>query len=917
MALPLRSLRLLGFPSQTLDSTSGSTGEIYYDRLAQTIRLYDSQLQGGFTVATRVWVQNNLNTVSQPMTLTDTTNSSSSSTGSLKVLGGAGIAKNLYVGQQLNVAGAATLQSTLALTDDLTVGANKFTVDAQTGNIAIAGTLALANDFSIATNKFTVNYSTGATYIAGTLQAANDFSVNSDKFTVNHTTGATNIAGPTHVTSSLTLDANLTLAGATPTIVASGTNANIVLTPNGSGYVTISGTNGLVIPKGTTIQQAPAVAGAIRLNTDTNQFEGYSGSNWSSLGGVRSVDNLTYIIAETTPGASDDTLHFYAATGASNNIEAVTISSSKTAILQTTPSSSTITGALTVAGGVGIAGDLWVGGNLNLTGTELAIGSVTFNNGLTLSGNATSATEYFRITNGAGTPLTKFLVDTANGNTTISGTGDVTGDFKVNTDKFTVAASTGNTLVAGTLTSNGNLQVGDYNGGFTVNAGTGNVVIQGSLTTYGTSYQVGGGTTITDPLINLHTGVFTNNDGFDIGVYYDYYDTQARKGFFGRVNSSGYLEYLTAASNTAGVFTGTYGTVKAGSYISTGATTIQGNLAIGNITGAAALGNVHISTDSTASVFFDRAGAAPPNMIFRRSNGTTASPTAVTTDNQLFALGGRGYGSTAFSSSGRAAMYAAAAQTWTDSNQGAYLGFTTTPLNSTTAATVLRLESTGQASFSANITSTDSTSGTVKVTGGVGISENLNVGGTIYGAINTSSFTMGNTTATSTATPVSISLGGTYSSSAGANPKVKLFNDVSNYIGMGVSSNTLDFIGSNANYGFKWWTSTTNTMTLDNLGGLTVISLTESSSLALKENITPITNALDKILQLEGVTYDRRDGSSKNEAGLIAEAVDKILPNLVKHGQEGQAEGINYTKLTAYLIEAVKELAAKVDKINR
>jgi hypothetical protein len=917
MALPIRSLRLLGFPTQTLDSTSGSTGEIYYDRVAQTIRLYDSQLQGGFTVATRVWVQNNLNTVSQPMTLTDTTNSSSTGTGSLKVFGGAGIAKNLYIGQQLNVTGATTLQSTLALTDDLTVGVNKFTVDAQTGNTVIAGTLSLANDFSIATNKFTVNHTSGATYIAGTLQAANDFSVNSDKFTVNHTTGATTIAGPTQVNSSLTLDANLTLAGATPSIIASATNANIVLTPNGSGYVTISGTNGLVIPKGTTIQQAPAVAGAIRLNTDTNQFEGYSGSNWSSLGGVRSVDNLTYIIAETAPGASDDTLHFYTATGASNNIEAVTISSSKTAILQTTPSTSTITGALTVAGGVGIAGNLYVGGNLNLTGTELAIGSVTFNNGLTLSGSETSATEYFRVTNGSGTPVTKFLVDTANGNTTVSGTADVTGDFKVNTNKFTVAASTGNTVVAGSLTT-GDLQVGAFNGGFTVNANTGNVIIQGSLTTYGTSYQVGGGTTISDPLINLHTGTFTSNDGTDIGVFYNYYDTQQRNGFFGRVNSSNYLEYITNATVSAGVFSGTYGTIKAGSYISTGATTIQGNLAIGNITGAAALGNVHISTDSTASVFFDRAGSAPPNMIFRRSNGTTASPTAVTTDNQLFALGGRGYGDTAFSSGGRAAMYAAAAQTWTDSAQGAYLGFTTTPLNSTTAATVLRLESTGQAFFSAGITSTDSTTGTVKVTGGVGISENLNVGGTIYGAVNASSLTMGNTTATSTATPVSISLGGTYSNSAGANPKLRLFADTSsNYIGMGVSSNTLDFIGSNVNYGFKWWTSTTNTMSLDNLGGLTVISLTESSSLALKENISPIRGALDIVKQLEGVTYDRRDGSSKNEAGLIAEAVDKILPNLVKHDDEGNAQGINYTKLTAYLIEAIKELEKKVDQLTR
>jgi hypothetical protein len=87
---------------------------------------------------------------------------------------------------------------------------------------------------------------------------------------------------------------------------------------------------------------------------------------------------------------------------------------------------------------------------------------------------------------------------------------------------------------------------------------------------------------------------------------------------------------------------------------------------------------------------------------------------------------------------------------------------------------------------------------------------------------------------------------------------------------------------------------------------LTATSITETSSIALKENVSPITGALDAIMQLVGVTYDRRDGSSKNEAGLIKEEVEKILPNLVKD------DGIHYTKLTAYLIEAVKELSAEL-----
>jgi hypothetical protein len=89
---------------------------------------------------------------------------------------------------------------------------------------------------------------------------------------------------------------------------------------------------------------------------------------------------------------------------------------------------------------------------------------------------------------------------------------------------------------------------------------------------------------------------------------------------------------------------------------------------------------------------------------------------------------------------------------------------------------------------------------------------------------------------------------------------------------------------------------------------LSCTTFTETSSIALKENVNPIANALDAIMQLSGVTYDRKDGSSTNEAGLIKEEVEKVLPNLVK------GDGVHYTKLTAYLIEAVKELAKEIKK---
>ncbi len=97
---------------------------------------------------------------------------------------------------------------------------------------------------------------------------------------------------------------------------------------------------------------------------------------------------------------------------------------------------------------------------------------------------------------------------------------------------------------------------------------------------------------------------------------------------------------------------------------------------------------------------------------------------------------------------------------------------------------------------------------------------------------------------------------------------------------------------------------------------LTATTITETSSITLKENVSPISNALESVLSLVGVTYDRIDGSSKDEAGLIAEEVYKVLPNMVQLGKNGKPESIKYTKLSAYLIEAIKTLKDEINEIK-
>lgn len=92
-------------------------------------------------------------------------------------------------------------------------------------------------------------------------------------------------------------------------------------------------------------------------------------------------------------------------------------------------------------------------------------------------------------------------------------------------------------------------------------------------------------------------------------------------------------------------------------------------------------------------------------------------------------------------------------------------------------------------------------------------------------------------------------------------------------------------------------------------------NLVETSTMAIKENIIPIVGALDIIEQLNGVTYNRI-GVNKTEAGLIAEQVAGVAPELVVFDENGKPMGVYYTKVTAYLIESVKELLDQIKKLE-
>ena len=72
----------------------------------------------------------------------------------------------------------------------------------------------------------------------------------------------------------------------------------------------ISSTDAVLLPKGTTAQQPTGVAGYLRFNTDTSQFEGYNGTAWSSVGGAAisndtsTATNIYPISASATSGTA-------------------------------------------------------------------------------------------------------------------------------------------------------------------------------------------------------------------------------------------------------------------------------------------------------------------------------------------------------------------------------------------------------------------------------------------------------------------------------------------------------------------------------------------------------------------------------------------------------------------------------------
>jgi len=436
----------------------------------------------------------------------------------------------------------------------------------------------------------------------------------------------------------------------------SSTNSTIILDPAGigddtgtvqiKGNLQVDGTTTTVNSTTITIDDVVLTLGGDQTpTTDDNKDRGIEFKYYDTQArlGFFGWDDSYSTLASTTGGYR----FLYNATNTSEVFSGTDagLIAGNLALSSNVNSTSTTTGTLVVTGGTGISGNLWVGGNANvalntvLQGTLAVTNLATFNNGVTITGNTTAATEFFRITDGASTPVTKFLVDSATGNTTIQGTLGTTGATILSstlgvtgaTTLSSTLAVTGATTLSSTLgvtgatTLTGNLTTQSASTVNIQNTANSNVTaaIAGtayaSLGTYG-ALKVDGGVSIANSLVV--GGSFKVYGQFDVDGAVSYSGNTIFKGNVSidndgvspfkfnissstaRLDSIGQIVTTNATDSTT-TSTGAVivtGGVGIGAQLRVGgATTLTGAAQINNTLGVTGIASITNSTDSTAT----------------------------------------------------------------------------------------------------------------------------------------------------------------------------------------------------------------------------------------------------------------------------------------------------------------------------
>ena len=102
---------------------------------------------------------------------------------------------------------------------------------------------------------------------------------------------------------------------------------------------------------------------------------------------------------------------------------------------------------------------------------------------------------------------------------------------------------------------------------------------------------------------------------------------------------------------------------------------------------------------------------------------------------------------------------------------------------------------------------------------------------------------------------------------------------------------------------------------MDNSGNFTAAAnITAYSDIRLKVNIHPIQSALATVMQMQGVSYERKSDGEK-KIGFVAQDLQNVLPEVVIKNHDGMLS-VDYGNIVALLTEAIKEQQNQIDKLK-
>jgi len=577
--------------------------------------------------------------------------STSTTTGALQVIGGAGITGNLNIGGNLTVTGNLAIIGNITSVNYETVTNTEYvsSLIATTVNAATIGNASATFSGASATLTGTVIASTvnaatigntGAT-LTGTLQTAAQTNITSVGTLTSLAVGAVTSSG-TIIASTLNAatigNTGATLTGTLQTAsqpnitgvgtITSGTWSSSFGAVSGANLTNLTAANLLGTAPTANVSLYDSVTALTTNQTFYPQFSNIATTGNTIMGVSPSLAfnpstgtlNATTVVASTvnaaTIGNASATISGASATLTgtviASTVNAATIGNTGALLTGTlqTASQPNITGVGTITSGTWSSSFGAVSGaNLtNLTAANLLGTAPTANVSLydTVTALTTNQTFYPQFSNIATTGNTIMGVSPSLAFNPGAGSGTLNvGTLVTGTVNAATIGNSGATLT-GTVSTASQPSITTLAGltsfgtaGVTTTA-QGNLTIAGNLTVNGNSVSIGASTlSITDPIINLNTPSdltpLSSPTTSDIGLKFHYYDSADSAAFLGRENSSSTLVWYSRGTDTANVFTGTVlGNVKIGSMLiantTTSTTTTTGALQVAG--GAGIAGNV-------------------------------------------------------------------------------------------------------------------------------------------------------------------------------------------------------------------------------------------------------------------------------------------------------------------------------------